>query len=62
MQQLIQPAPERLSIEQQFRLIEIAHTTQDNEIKRHALRLLYFPAPVLGITGLQQQAQCGNLG
>lgn len=34
---------ERLTISQQFRLIEIAHETKDQEVKNAALYLLYPP-------------------
>jgi hypothetical protein len=33
-------APERLSLEQKFRLVEIAHETKDEAVKRMALDLL----------------------
>lgn len=39
---------ERLNLHEQFRLIEIAHETNDSEIRREALRMLqgYLNPPV----------------
>lgn len=38
---------ERLTVSQQFRLIEIAHETKDSEVKAAALYLLYPPLVTL---------------